>query len=132
MEDLKPRLANCVQLTTDGHRAYLNAVSETFGADGIDYGMLVRIYGSDQQAQKRYSPAKLIGIDKDLILGSPDMAHVSTSYLERAVALFRLVQFHQGPQVTQGAHAGNGGRPCFVTAENERHCYADRPAGRSG
>jgi hypothetical protein len=67
----------------DGHRAYLNAVSETFGADGIDYGMLVKIYGSDPQAQKRYSPAKLIGIDKDLILGSPDMAHVSTSYVER-------------------------------------------------
>ncbi|MCK1606342.1 DDE-type integrase/transposase/recombinase [Bradyrhizobium sp. 166] len=90
MEDLKPRLANRVQLTTDGHRAYLNAVSETFGADGIDYGMLVKIYGSDPQAQKRYSPAKLIGIDKDLILGSPDMAHISTSYVERQNLTMRM------------------------------------------
>lgn len=90
MEDLKPRLANRVQLTTEGHRAYLNAVSGTFGADGIDYGMLVKIYGSDPQAQKRYSPAKLIGIDKDLILGSPDMAHVSTSYVERQNLTMRM------------------------------------------
>lgn len=90
MEDLKPRLANRVQLTTDGHRAYLNAVSETFGADGIDYGMLVKIYGSDPQAQKRYSPAKLIGIDKDLILGSPDMTHISTSYVERQNLTLRM------------------------------------------
>lgn len=90
ISDLKPRLANRVQLTTDGHRAYLNAVSEAFGADGVDYGMLVKIYGSDPQAQKRYSPAKLIGIDKDLILGSPDMAHVSTSYVERQNLTMRM------------------------------------------
>ncbi|MBI5261631.1 MAG: DDE-type integrase/transposase/recombinase [Bradyrhizobium sp.] len=88
--DLKPRLANRVQLTTDGHKAYLNAVSEAFGADGIDYGMLVKIYGSDPQAQKRYSPAKLIGIDKDLILGSPDLAHVSTSFVERQNLTMRM------------------------------------------
>ena len=86
--DLKPRLANRVQLTTDGHKSYLNAVSEAFGADGIDYGMLVKIYGSDPQPQKRYSPAKLIGID--LILGSPDMAHISTSYVERQNLTMRM------------------------------------------
>lgn len=90
MEDLKPRLANRVQLTTDGHKAYLTAVSETFGADGVDYGMLVKLYGSDPQAQRRYSPAKLIGIDKDLILGSPDLAHVSTSYVERQNLTMRM------------------------------------------
>lgn len=87
--DLKPRLANRVQLTTDGHKAYLNAVSEAFVADGVDYGMLVKLYGSDPQAQS-YSPAKLIGIDKDLILGSPDMAHISTSYVERQNLTMRM------------------------------------------
>ncbi|MBR0712201.1 DDE-type integrase/transposase/recombinase [Bradyrhizobium liaoningense] len=88
--DLKPRLANRVQLTTDGHKAYLHAVSQEFGPDGVDYGMLVKLYGSDPQAQKRYSPAKLIGIEKDLILGSPDMAHVSTSYVERQNLTMRM------------------------------------------
>lgn len=88
--DLKPRIANRVQLTTDGHKAYLHAVSQEFGPDGVDYGMLVKLYGSDPQPQKRYSPAKLIGIDKDLILGSPDMAHVSTSYVERQNLTMRM------------------------------------------
>lgn len=56
---------------------------EAFGADGVDYGMLVMLYGSNPQTQKRHSPAKLIGIDEDLVLGSPDLAHVSTSFVER-------------------------------------------------
>ncbi|TFV72339.1 DDE domain-containing protein [Bradyrhizobium frederickii] len=88
--DLKPRLANRVQLTTDGHKAYLHAVSQEFGPDGVDYGMLVKLYGSDPQPQKRYSPAKLIGIDKDLILGSPDVEHISTSYVERQNLTMRM------------------------------------------
>lgn len=88
--DLKPRLANRVQLTTDGHKAYLHAVSLEFGPDGVDYGMLVNLYGSDPQPQKRYSPAKLIGIDKDLILGSSDVAHISTSYVERQNLTMRM------------------------------------------
>ncbi|QIP03225.1 DDE-type integrase/transposase/recombinase [Bradyrhizobium symbiodeficiens] len=87
--DLKPRLASPVQLTTDGHRAYLHAVSQEFGPDGVGYGMLVKLYGSDPQPKKRYSPAKLIGIDKDLILGSPDMAHISTS-VERQNLTMRM------------------------------------------
>jgi len=88
--DLKPRLANRVQLTTDGHKAYLHAVSQEFGPDGVDYGMLVKLYGSDPQPQKRYSPAKLIGIDKDLILGSPDVEHISTSFVERQNLTMRM------------------------------------------
>jgi IS1 family transposase len=88
--DLKPRLANRVQLTTDGHKAYLHAVSQEFGPDGVDYGMLVKLYGSDPQAQKRYSPATLISIDKDLILGSPDMEHISTPYVERQNLTMRM------------------------------------------
>lgn len=90
MADLKPRLANRVQLTTDGHRAYLTAVSEAFGPDGVDYGILQKLYGSDPQPEKRYSPAKLIGIDKDLVLGSPDIKHVSTSFVERQNLTMRM------------------------------------------
>nr|WP_245481321.1 hypothetical protein [Bradyrhizobium sp. LVM 105] len=65
-------------------------MSEAFGADGVDYGMLATLYGSDPQAQKRYSLAKLIGVDKDLILGSPDVAHISTSYVERQNLTMRM------------------------------------------
>jgi IS1 family transposase len=90
ISDLKPRLANRVQLTTDGHRAYLSAVSDTFGPDGVDYGILQKLYGTDPQPEKRYSPAKLIGIDKDLILGSPDVEHISTSYVERQNLIMRM------------------------------------------
>lgn len=89
--DLRPRLANRVQLTTEGHKAYLNAVHDAFGSDSVDYGMLVRLYGNDPQPQKRYSPAKLIDIDKDLILGSPELAHVSTSFVERQYLSMRML-----------------------------------------
>lgn len=83
MDDLRGRLANRVQLTTDGHRAYLNAVEEAFG-DGIDYAQLVKLYGEAPEAFKgRYSPAECIGAKKEPIAGKPDMAHVSTSYVER-------------------------------------------------
>src|ERR1700687_3990561 len=80
MDDLRGRLANRVQLTTDGHRAYLNAVEEAFGAD-IDYAQLIKLYGEAPGAFKgRYSPAECIGAKKEPITGKPDMAHVSTSY----------------------------------------------------
>ncbi len=88
--DLKDRLANRVQLTTDGHRAYLSAVSEAFGADGVDYGILQKLYGTEPQGEKRYSPAKLVGVDRDLILGSPDIKHVSTSFVERQNLTMRM------------------------------------------
>jgi IS1 family transposase len=82
MDDVKDRLANRVQLTTDGHKAYLNAVEEAFGAD-IDYAMLVKQYGEPEgkavPQERRYSPAVCTGAKKTRIEGSPDMAHVSTS-----------------------------------------------------
>jgi hypothetical protein len=69
MDDLRGRLANRVQLTTDGHKAYLQAVEEAFGAD-IDYGMLVKLYGEAPEVMKgRYSPAGLVGARKDTITG---------------------------------------------------------------
>src|SRR6185437_4820284 len=68
MDDLRSRLANRVQLTTDGHSAYLEAVEGAFGGD-IDYAMLVKIYGEAPEAEKRYSPAQCIGAKKNTVEG---------------------------------------------------------------
>lgn len=80
MDDLRSRIANRVQLTTDGHKAYLEAVEGAFGGD-VDYAQLVKLYGAAPESAKgKYSPADCIGARKDRIEGNPDMAHVSTSY----------------------------------------------------
>jgi IS1 family transposase len=90
MDDLRSRLANRVQLTSDGHRAYLEAVEGAFG-DDIDYAMLNKIYGAAPEAFKgRYSPAECIGAKKDRVTGNPDMGHVSTSYVERNNLTMRM------------------------------------------
>lgn len=89
IDDLKSRLANRVQLTSDGHRPYLTAVDAVFGND-IDYAMLVKIYGADPQAEKRYSPAKCIGAEKQPKIGSPEHKHISTSYAERSNLTMRM------------------------------------------
>ncbi len=83
IEDMASRIINRIQLTSDGHKAYLEAVEGAFGAD-IDYGMLIKLYGNAPESSKgRYSPAECTGIKKTKIEGKPDMAHVSTSYVER-------------------------------------------------
>jgi IS1 family transposase len=83
MDDLASRLAGRVQLTTDGHKAYLEAVEGAFGGD-IDYAMLVKLYGPTPEGAKgRYSPAECIGARKTPIEGNPDPKHISTSYAER-------------------------------------------------
>ncbi|MGE3626154.1 MAG: IS1 family transposase [Hyphomicrobiales bacterium] len=83
MDDLRSRLANRVQLTSDGHAAYLEAVEGAFGGD-IDYAMLVKLYGAAPESAKgRYSPAECVGARKTRIEGNPDPRHVSTSYAER-------------------------------------------------
>ncbi len=83
MDDVRSRLANRVQMTTDGHRAYLEAVEGAFGGD-VDYAQLIKLYGvSPESAKGRYSPAECTGIKKRRIEGDPDIAHVSTSYVER-------------------------------------------------
>jgi IS1 family transposase len=90
IHDLKSRLATRVQLTTDGHKAYLNAVEDAFGAD-VDYAMLVKIYGSEQQiGEVRYSPAICMGARRTAIIGTPDHAHVSTSICERQNLTMRM------------------------------------------
>jgi IS1 family transposase len=87
--DLACRLANRVQLTTDGHKAYLTAVEGAFGAD-VDYAMLVKIYGDSPEGQKRYSPAECMGCKKETQIGNPDPKHISTSYVERANLTMRM------------------------------------------
>ncbi len=82
MDDLKSRLANRVQLTSDGHKAYLEAVEGAFGAD-VDYAQLVKLYGESPDAEKRYSPAVCIGAHKNPIEGNPDPKYISTSFAER-------------------------------------------------
>lgn len=90
MDDLASRLANRVQLTSDGHKAYLEAVEGAFGAD-IDYAMLVKVYGAAPETAKgRYSPAECIGAVKQRIEGKPDPNHVSTSFAERQNLTMRM------------------------------------------
>ena len=89
MQDVAGRVANRVQLTTDGHRAYLEAVEGAFGAD-IDYAMLVKQYGAPEGALGRYSPGECTGISLRLVDGGPDLAHVSTSYVVRQNLTMRM------------------------------------------
>jgi hypothetical protein len=90
IEDLAGRLSNRVQLTTDGHHAYLNAVRDTFGI-GIDYAMLVKTYGeAPKSPERKYSPAEFVCATKQTIIGDPDKKHVSTSYVERQNLTLRM------------------------------------------
>jgi IS1 family transposase len=92
MDDVRKRLTNRVQLTTDGHAAYLSAVEEAFGAD-IDFAQLVKLYGeppSSPEAARRYSPSECVGTRKHTITGNPDPKHVSTSYTERHNLTMRM------------------------------------------
>jgi IS1 family transposase len=89
MDDLRSRLSNRVQLTTDGHKAYLEAVEGAFGGD-VDYAQLVKLYGPSMAAPGRYSPAECVGARKVRVEGSPDKAHVSTSHVERMNLSIRM------------------------------------------
>src|ERR1700730_139346 len=92
MDDVRERLANRVQLTTDGHGAYLSAVEESFGVD-VDFAQLVKLYGeppSSPEAARRYSPSECVGTRKHAITGNPDPKHVSMSYTERHNLTMRM------------------------------------------
>jgi IS1 family transposase len=90
MSDLAGRLANQVQLTSDGYHPHLVAVDDVFGGE-VDFAMLRRIYGTDPKADKtKYSPAKCIGVEVRSISGEPDPAHISTSYVERQNLTMRM------------------------------------------
>jgi hypothetical protein len=89
VNDLASRLANRIQLTSDGLRAYLEAVERAFRGD-VDYAQLVKLYGETSEGQKRYSPAECIGCERKAVMGYPDPEHVSTSYIERANLTMRM------------------------------------------
>lgn len=89
MEDIADRVKGRLQLTTDGHKPYLEAVEGAFGMD-VDFATLQKIYGASEETEKRYSPAKCIGCESKVVLGDPDPKHISTSYVERQNLTMRM------------------------------------------
>ena len=89
MGDVASRITNRIQLTTDGHRVYAEAVEQAFGSE-IDYAMLVKIYGASNESESRYSPATCIGCRTGVLAGNPDPKHISTSYVERQNLSMRM------------------------------------------
>jgi IS1 family transposase len=92
MDDLRERVTTRMQLTTDGHTPYLQAVEDAFGVD-IDYAMLVKLYGEPSaapEAARRYSPSDCVGARKMPITGNPEPRHISTSYVERQNLTMRM------------------------------------------
>jgi len=89
MEDVASRIINRIQLTTDGHRVYAEAVELAFGSE-IDYAMLVKVYGASNDGESRYSPATCIGCRTGVLSGNPDPKHISTSYVERQNLSMRM------------------------------------------
>ena len=90
LEDLAFRLTNRVQLTTDGHGAYLRAVEGAFGWNQIDYAMLMKLYGPAPEGPRRYSPPQIRGTETRRIMGRPDESMISTSYAERQKLTMRM------------------------------------------
>lgn len=89
MEDCASRIPGRLQITTDGHKAYLEAVEGAFGGD-VDYAQLHKIYGASEETETRYSPAKCIGSDCKVVSGVPDPKHISTSFVERQNLTMRM------------------------------------------
>jgi IS1 family transposase len=89
MKDLESRLANRIQLTTDGHGEYVNAVEEAFGID-VDYARLIKIFCADPGPNVRYSPPKFIRLEIQKTRGNPDDRHISTSFVERQNLTMRM------------------------------------------
>jgi len=88
-KDIAARVANRVQLTSDGHSPYLWAIEEAFGAD-VDFAMLVKVYGESPESEKRYSPAVCLAAKPTVITGAPDPRYISTSFVERQNLTMRM------------------------------------------
>ena len=89
MKDVASRLTTRVQITSDGHKAYLEAIEGAFGME-VDYAMLIKLYGNPAQPDTRYSPGVCIGTETVMVKGNPDPRHISTSYVERQNLTMRM------------------------------------------
>ena len=89
MEDLASRVTTRLQITTDGLKAYAEAVEGAFGAD-VDYAMLIKLYGAPTNPESRYSPGEVTGTETHIKAGNPDPKHISTSYVERQNLTMRM------------------------------------------
>ena len=89
MTDLSERLSNRVQISSDSLRSYVDAVERAFGAD-VDYGQIVKFYDAEPIGPGRYAPPRVTGVERTVIAGSPDQAHISTSHVERQNLTMRM------------------------------------------
>ena len=136
MQDLAGRLANRVQLTTDGHKPYLAAVEDALGAD-IDYSMLIKLYGASGENETRYSPAKCLGCIPQPVTGDPDAKHISTSYVERQnltmrMSMRRFTRLTNGFSKKTGEPRGDGGPILHVLQLRPRASDVARDASDGG
>jgi IS1 family transposase len=118
VQDVASRMRNRVQISTDGLRAYVDAIEQTFGAD-VDYGQIIKVYGHEETDQRRYSPPEVISSEKKIVTGNPAIDLISTSYVERLNATTRL---HMR-RLTRLTHAFSKKRENFEAAVGLHFTY---------
>src|SRR5439155_5788173 len=129
MDDLASRMAGRIQLTSDGHRAYLDAVDLAFGGE-VDYGMLIKVYGNYPTDDNRYSPPQVVAAKREVLTGNPDKAAISTYAVERANLTMRM-QMRRYTRLTNG-FSKKYENLCAAVALHFMHYNFARPHGSLG